>query len=108
MKKQRIKLRKKEVLLAYLIILDNKSRVKDKQKTPRKRNNLRNGGKFKSKEEPPYTQAQLLSKRKKILSKMPLYEALYRGVTGNTKKSSPSSVEKPKSQTVNRLKVRIK
>lgn len=66
---------------------DPSPELKLPSKPPKK---SKNSPKQKLKDVNKYTEKELLKKRKRVLSKMGLYEALYRGVTGN-----PKSGEKP-------------
>ncbi|CAI2375355.1 unnamed protein product [Moneuplotes crassus] len=74
-----------------------KSIVKDKQKSKSsKRKSLRkSGSRNKIKDENSYSKSELLKNRKKILAKMPLFEALYRRATGNPKPPPEVEILKP-------------
>lgn len=80
-----------------------KAKLKEKKKIV-----VRNLAKAKKKEEaPPYTQAGLLKSRNKVLSKMSLHEALYRGAIGGKKSNSPDP-QSQKAKSLERPKIRIR
>lgn len=105
--KNRTEQEDKESELILIDFLEHKVMLKAKLKE-KKKIVIKNLAKMKKKEEPaPYTQAGLLKARNKILSKMPLHEALYRGAIGGKKQNSPDPQPK-KSQSLERNKIRIR
>ncbi|CAI2362875.1 unnamed protein product [Moneuplotes crassus] len=86
------------------IIIKNKNKQKNKTKRSLGKSKTKN----KIKEVPPYTQAELLKNRKKVLSKMPLFEALYRGITGKPKACPKTEILEPKSKSQYRPSVKIR
>jgi len=84
--------------------------VQEKQVKPKspKKKVSKNKKKLFNKEVVVYTQADLLKSRKKVLSKMSLHEALYKGITGKPRKTPEGSPEQKNEQVISKPLVRIR